>query len=146
MPAVVDELLATEIDRTYATHATAALLHEDEVPQAPPSVSEEPAPTPPPEPAPPAQLSEADIAAVVAAQGSAVKECAAQQRAREPSMKGRLVMQWDILPSGTTANISAEDASLEDSELSTCMLRQIESWTFPVHGGAPQPVRFPFSY
>jgi hypothetical protein len=91
-------------------------------------------------------LTEAQVMAVATANRAAVEDCVARQRAEEPGSKGRLMMRWDVLPDGTTDNIAAETPELEDSTLTTCLVGLVRSWTFPEHAGAPQAVRFPFTF
>jgi len=75
-----------------------------------------------------------------------IEQCVNQQRAEDPDASGRLVMQWEIQPDGSTANITSEPAELEDSALATCMVAEIRGWTFAPTAGERPPVLFPVSF
>jgi hypothetical protein len=73
-------------------------------------------------------------------------DCFQIEREESPYLSGKLLMVWDILPTGETANIGVvnkEDAALE---LSHCVARVLATYRFPPSDTGVTRLVFPFKY
>jgi hypothetical protein len=104
----------------------------------------------PPDPTPlavPDSLSESDIFAVVASNKADIASCFSQgkssARADGPT---RVVVGWNILPSGRVTEVLTETRAFQGTPLAICLESKILSWKFPQHREQGKPVRFPFVF
>ena len=76
----------------------------------------------------------------------AFAKCVQDQKRRDPSSSGTVVMRWKIKPDGRTTDIAARGDD-PDSPLATCFKTQIKGLHFGQYRG-PQmsSIEFPFSY
>jgi predicted Zn finger-like uncharacterized protein len=90
-------------------------------------------------------LGQSDIMQVVLANRGAIQKCAADAKAKDPSINGQtLVMRWTILTSGKTSSVSAQTAELKSNPVAGCIGGLIKGWTFPRHQKQGPPIDFPF--
>jgi predicted Zn finger-like uncharacterized protein len=102
---------------------------------------------PPPGGAPAKEsLGQADIMEVVLASKGALAKCAEQQRAKDPSTSGKLVMRWTIQTSGKTTNVGVVSEEFKGTYMATCVAGIIKGWQFPKHKQQGEPVTFPFKF
>ncbi len=77
---------------------------------------------------------------------SAIQNCVAQQRSKEPGTSGKLVMKWTILTSGKTSKVEVVSDEFKQTYLAGCVTGLIKSWTFPRTKTQGDPVVFPFKF
>lgn len=94
----------------------------------------------------PDSLQPSDIMATVLANKPALVNCVSEQKKRNPGVSGRLVMQWDISPSGRTSHISVVSDEFKSTYMAQCMSGLIKGWQFPKHKTQGDPVKFPFNF
>ncbi len=87
-----------------------------------------------------------DVMEVVGATKSALHACVQAQRQKEPGVTGKLIMQWSVLPSGETTEISVQTEQFKSTHLATCLTGVIERWRFPQHARKSEPILFPFLF
>ncbi len=91
-------------------------------------------------------LEQGDVMEVVVANKPALAKCAADQRAKDPSTSGKLVMRWTILTSGKVGAVNVETEEFKGTYMASCVGGLIKSWTFPRHKVQGEPVKFPFKF
>ena len=101
-------------------------------------------------PAPGAELPESlgtsDIMEVVRDNKASIVKCVDEQKKRDSSLAGPIVMSWTIVPSGKTTNISCASDGFKGSYLAQCMTGLIKTWQFPRHKVQGEPINFPFKF
>ncbi|WP_426753401.1 adventurous gliding motility protein GltJ [Myxococcus sp. Y35] len=102
----------------------------------------------PPEPGggTPDRLQQSDIMAVVLANKPAIVKCVNEQKKKDPSLSGKLVMRWTIQTSGKTTGISCRTDEFRSTYMASCISGLIKSWTFPRHKRQGEPIDFPFTF
>jgi hypothetical protein len=90
-------------------------------------------------------LAQADVLETVLAHRSEVKACVDAERRVQPGLSGKLVVRFNVLPSGTTADVATETEELQGSALAGCIERAVSRWSFPVHRVQGAQIRFPFT-
>ena len=103
---------------------------------------------PPPGSAPetPESLGQSDIMQIVVSNKSSILGCVADQKKRDPSLSGRIVMRWSIQTNGRTSNISCQSDEFKGSPVASCIGGLIKGWTFPKHRVQGDPINFPFTF
>ena len=91
-------------------------------------------------------LGTADIMRVVVDNKPTIKQCVDEQRKRDASLSGKIVMSWTILASGRTANVSCASDELKSSYMAQCLGGLIKGWQFPRHKVQGDPINFPFTF
>jgi predicted Zn finger-like uncharacterized protein len=103
-------------------------------------------PPPPAAPSEPEKLGQSDIMAVVLANKASIKQCADEQKAKEPGSRGKVVMKWTIQTSGKVGSVSCQTDEFRDSYMASCLSKLIKGFQFPRHRVAGEPVVFPFTF
>lgn len=91
-------------------------------------------------------LGQSDIFEVVSSNKPALSRCVEEQRKRDPSVHGKLVVQWRILPSGRVTAVVVLSQEFKQTYFAGCVAGLIKSWTFPKHTVAGDPITFPFKF
>ncbi|MBU8894696.1 hypothetical protein DRW03_09240 [Corallococcus sp. H22C18031201] len=102
----------------------------------------------PPDPsvkAMPAKLAQEDIFSVVLANQSELATCAALPGAATNEGK-RVVVRWNILPTGRVTDVLLENGRLRGTPMARCIEGKIRAWAFTPHREQGEPVRFPFVF
>ena len=102
----------------------------------------------PPEPggAVPERLQTSDVMTVVLNNKPAIVKCVNEQKKKDPSLSGKLVMRWTIQPSGKTTSVTCRTDEFRSTYMATCITGLIRSWTFPRHKKQGDPIDFPFTF
>ena len=91
-------------------------------------------------------LGTADIMRVVVDNKPTIKQCVDEQRKRDASLSGKIVMSWTILASGKTASVSCASEEFKSSYMAQCLTGLIRGWQFPRHKVQGDPINFPFTF
>lgn len=93
-------------------------------------------------------LAPEDVKQVVMTNQPAITACLRSHAQGTPmEAGGRFMVQWSVLPSGETLNVSMDTAALRATPLSRCIEDVVRRWKFPVHQVRMQePIRFPFVF
>ncbi len=122
------------------------LLHDDAlkarieaagmIPSLPPPGAEDPA------------ISKEAIAQVVKRNKQAVQKCYERALTKQPTLEGRLVVEFTIEGDGRVSSVNAADAStLTDASVSSCVLNTISKLSFPPSSdGQRVTVAYPFVF
>ena len=94
----------------------------------------------------PDTLGQSDIMSVVVQNKSSILGCVGEQKKRDPSLSGRMVMRWQIHTNGRTSNVSCQSDEFKGTPLASCLAGLIKSWTFPKHRIQGEPINFPFTF
>jgi hypothetical protein len=94
----------------------------------------------------PDSLQPEEIMQVVVGNRRAILDCAAEQKQKDARLLAKIVMQWTILPSGRTAEVSCASDELKDSYLAQCVASLIKTWKFPEHKLESEPINVPFTF
>jgi cytoskeletal protein RodZ len=87
-----------------------------------------------------------DILEVAVANQPALKKCAEEQKKRDPSTSGKLVMRWQIQTSGRVTNVSVVSDEFKGTYMAGCVGGLIKTWVFPKHKNQGEPITFPFKF
>ncbi len=91
-------------------------------------------------------LSPDQVLRVVMAHKGAVRACYESEAQRNPSLKGGIVLSWQILPDGTVTAPGLASSSLNNSRVEGCVLRQLRGWHFPASESQTIVPSFPFQF
>jgi predicted Zn finger-like uncharacterized protein len=94
----------------------------------------------------PETLQQSDIVSVVVENKPGLLKCVAEQKAKDPSVKGKLLMKWTISTSGKASNVSCVSEEFKSSAMAACMGALIKTMTFPKHKKQGEPITFPFTF
>jgi hypothetical protein len=94
----------------------------------------------------PESLGTGEIMRIVLDNKPAIKKCVEEQKKRDGSLSGKIVMSWTILASGKTTNISCASDEFKSSYMAQCMNGLIKAWQFPRHKVQGDPINFPFTF
>ncbi|RKH61881.1 adventurous gliding motility protein GltJ [Corallococcus aberystwythensis] len=102
----------------------------------------------PPEPGggTPERLQQSDIMQVVLNNKPSIVKCVNEQKQKDPSLSGKLVMRWTVQTSGKTTSVSCRTDEFRSSYMATCITGLIKSWSFPKHQKQGDPIDFPFTF
>jgi outer membrane biosynthesis protein TonB len=76
----------------------------------------------------------------------AIQACYEKELKRNPSLKGKVVVRFNILTSGRTGDIEIEENTLGDEAVGSCIRNVIRVWTFPFKPDDAVPVAYPFVF
>jgi hypothetical protein len=95
---------------------------------------------------PAVSLSQSDIFSVVVSNKGDITSCVSAQKLQSEEGNRRVVVRWNILPSGKVTEVFTETAGYQGTPLALCLEGKIRSWSFPKHREQGSPVRFPFVF
>ncbi len=91
-------------------------------------------------------LSPNAITKVVKRRAGAVKSCYERQLKRNPKLKGKVVVQFEILQSGRVGKTKIVKNTTRDPAVGDCIKKQVKRWRFPKPDGGSVTVSFPFLF
>jgi hypothetical protein len=78
---------------------------------------------------------------------SQIRTCYERGLISSPNLEGRIVYKWQITPTGSVISAQIYKATLESSNLKTCVLDVIQGMNFPKSpNGLPTTVIYPFVF
>ncbi|MCX7958304.1 MAG: zinc-ribbon domain-containing protein [Deltaproteobacteria bacterium] len=93
----------------------------------------------------PKTLTQEQILEVVKANIGRIKTCMAEQAQRDSSVKGKLIIGWEIQPNGKTKNVQIKTPQFKGTYIGTCISSVVTDFSFPKFAGPPIPIEFPFN-
>jgi TonB family protein len=76
-----------------------------------------------------------------------VRYCYSRELQKNPSLYGRVLVQFTILPSGKVAQASILRSTMNNENVPGCILTRVRGWTFPKpYKGASVIVKYPFRF
>jgi hypothetical protein len=94
----------------------------------------------------PERLAQSDVMQVVLNNKPAIVKCVNEQKKKDPSISGKLVMKWTIQTSGRTSAIACQSSEFKSTYMAKCIGDLIKSWSFPKHQKQGDPIVFPFTF
>jgi hypothetical protein len=89
-------------------------------------------------------LSEADVKRTIEANFPQIRRCIQEHRRRHPDWNGKMLVQFHILQSGETSEVSARGEPPDS--LAACVTAVFSAMQFPQHQSDPEPVLWPMKY
>lgn len=89
---------------------------------------------------------QADILRVVSSRQRAVQYCYEKELARNPELKGKVILNWRIGLNGKVMKSWVSSSSLKNGTVESCMTRSIKRWTFTKPDGGICEIKFPFVF
>ncbi|KFE61915.1 AgmX/PglI C-terminal domain-containing protein [Hyalangium minutum] len=86
------------------------------------------------------------LARYVKARLKAIQNCYEKELKRNPSLKGKVVVRFNIMPTGRTGGIEVEENTLGNEAVGSCIRTVIRSWVFPFKPDDEVPVAYPFVF
>jgi hypothetical protein len=90
--------------------------------------------------------STADIQRVVGARAAGIKFCYEKELQRNPSLAGKIIVNWLIKTDGRVGKAHVVSSSMKSSKVENCILKQIRRWRFKKPEGGMCSVNFPFVF
>ena len=90
-----------------------------------------------------------EVGRVIHAHMKEVRYCYESAIVRDPSLEGKMLVNFKIEPTGRVkrGSANARDSKVSDSGLERCILSRLESWKFPQpKGGVQVEVSYPFVF
>ncbi|HEY0096344.1 MAG TPA: AgmX/PglI C-terminal domain-containing protein, partial [Archangium sp.] len=76
----------------------------------------------------------------------AIQGCYEKELKRNPSLKGKVMVRFNILPSGRTGEIEIEENTLGNDAVASCIRTVVRGWMFPFKPDDEVPVAYPFVF
>ena len=86
------------------------------------------------------------LARYVKARLKAIQNCYEKELKRNPSLKGKVLVRFNIRPNGRTGDIEIEENTLGSDAVASCIRTVIRSWVFPFKPEDEVPVAYPFVF
>jgi hypothetical protein len=86
------------------------------------------------------------LAAYVRSRKGAIQQCYEKELKRNPSLKGKVVVRFNITPAGRTSDIDIEENTLGNEGVASCIKTTIRGWVFPFKPESEVPVAYPFVF
>lgn len=92
-------------------------------------------------------LDRAQIAAVVNKHIQEIRHCYEKNLINDPSLSGKIQVEWTINPNGTVAAVKTKFSSLKGGDVTGCIAGRIRTWQFPrPKGNGYVIVNYPFMF
>ena len=78
-------------------------------------------------------------------QGS-LRRCYDLELARVPDLKGGITMTWMIATDGSVSNASVAASAIQNTNVETCVLAEVKSWTFPTSDAPTHVAAYPLKF
>ena len=74
----------------------------------------------------------------------AIRGCYERELKRNPGLKGKVVVRFNITPAGRAGDVRIEENTLGSNEVASCIQGLMRSWIFPFKPPDEVPVQYPF--
>ncbi len=92
-------------------------------------------------------LTREEVYAVIHKHMSEIRYCYESAMVRQSNVEGKLVVAFNIGPSGRVTTASAAAATTRDPKLNDCVIRRLQGWQFPKpKGGVNVAISYPFIF
>jgi len=75
-----------------------------------------------------------------------VQYCYEKNLLKDPSLKGKVSVEWTIGGSGSVTRVRQKTSTLRSPQVSSCILQAIKRWRFPKPTGGNVTISFPFVF
>jgi len=91
-------------------------------------------------------LSAEQINRVVRANQAAIRYCYEVEVQRQPTLRGRISIQWRINLQGSVTTSRVASSTMNNARVEGCIVRQVRRWRFPEPDGGEVSVTYPFIF
>jgi hypothetical protein len=75
-----------------------------------------------------------------------VQYCYEKNLIKDPSIKGKLTVEWTIRMNGSVGRVRQKSSSLSSPAVAGCIMQSIKRWRFPRPSGGVVVVSYPFIF
>ncbi|WP_309896538.1 AgmX/PglI C-terminal domain-containing protein [Archangium sp.] len=86
------------------------------------------------------------VAKVVNSHLQEVYACYERALLKDPSLAGKVVLEWTIATTGKVAAVKTKSSSLRNPSVEACILGGLKTWTFPPAKGGAVIITYPFIF
>ncbi|RKH05539.1 TonB family protein [Corallococcus sp. CA053C] len=87
-----------------------------------------------------------DLARFIQRMKSSIQRCYEKELKRDPTLKGRVMVRFNLKPDGRAGNIEVDESTLGSEGVSSCIITTIRGWKFPFQPSDDVPVSYPFIF
>ncbi|RKG56862.1 energy transducer TonB [Corallococcus sp. AB011P] len=87
-----------------------------------------------------------DLARFIQSRKASIQRCYENGLKRDPSLKGKVMVRFDLTPQGRASNVEVEESTLRSDEVINCIKTTMRAWTFPFKPSDDVPVSYPFIF
>ena len=92
-------------------------------------------------------LSKDQISRTIKSNRPAVRSCYEKALGRRPGVEGKVAVRFTIGATGEVTAVDVAEQTVQDEQLSTCLVVAVKSWKFPEpKGGGKVTVTYPFIF
>ena len=93
-----------------------------------------------------ADVDRAALARYIRDRLGAIRGCYERELKRNPGLKGKVVVRFNITPAGRAGDVRIEENTLGSAEVGACIQGLMRSWIFPFKPPDEVPVQYPFLF
>ncbi|WP_223643848.1 AgmX/PglI C-terminal domain-containing protein [Corallococcus sp. EGB] len=75
-----------------------------------------------------------------------IQRCYENGLKRDPSLKGKVMVRFNLTPEGRASDVEVEESTLRSEEVISCIKTTIRGWTFPFKPSSEVSVSYPFIF
>ena len=91
-------------------------------------------------------ISRAEIAKVINENFGQVQSCYERALIANPSLSGKLSLEWTINTDGRVSSTRQKFSTLKDAKVASCIMSRLKTWRFPKPRGGIVIVSYPFNF
>ncbi|MHA7629021.1 AgmX/PglI C-terminal domain-containing protein [Corallococcus sp. M7] len=87
-----------------------------------------------------------DLARYIQSRKASIQRCYENGLKRDPSLKGRVMVRFNLTPQGRASDVEVDESTLRSDEVINCIKTTMRAWTFPFKPSDDVPVSYPFIF
>ncbi|WP_404364268.1 TonB family protein [Corallococcus coralloides] len=92
------------------------------------------------------EVSPKELARFIQRMKASIQRCYEKELKRDPTLKGRVMVRFNLKPDGRAGNVEVEESTLRSEGVSSCIITTIRAWKFPFQPSDDVPVSYPFIF
>jgi pSer/pThr/pTyr-binding forkhead associated (FHA) protein len=92
------------------------------------------------------QIDKEAVAKAINSHLAEVQRCYESALLKNPTLAGKVVLEWTISTQGRVVNSKSKSSTLKDSSVESCILRSLNNWQFPAARGSSVIISYPFIF
>ncbi|MCY1045012.1 AgmX/PglI C-terminal domain-containing protein [Corallococcus sp. bb12-1] len=93
-----------------------------------------------------AEVNPKAMARFIQSMKASIQRCYEKELKRDPTLKGRVMVRFNLKPNGRADNIEVDESTLRSEGVSSCIITTIRGWKFPFTPSDDVPVSYPFIF
>ncbi|RKH42469.1 energy transducer TonB [Corallococcus sp. AB050B] len=93
-----------------------------------------------------AEVKPRDLARFIQSRKASIQRCYENGLKRDPSLKGKVMVRFELTPQGRASNVEVDESTLRSDEVINCIKTTMRAWTFPFKPSDDVPVSYPFIF